>query len=86
MFFISSRPQCVKILLELTENYWCNHSAFHTVRSVDVCQYNNIPLNLYYKTYQIPKLKCFSSGLVVCFAKSTDARYLVENEDVATSE
>ena len=31
---------------------------------------------------QIPKLKCFSSRLVVVFAQSIEARCLVENEDV----
>ena len=32
--------------------------------------------------HQIPKFKCFSSGLVVVFALSIEARCKVENEDV----
>ena len=34
------------------------------------------------KLHQIPKLKCFSSRLVVVFAQSNEARCQVENEDV----
>ena len=32
--------------------------------------------------HHIPKLKCFSSRLAVVFAQSSEARCLVENEDV----
>ena len=32
----------------------------------------DIPSNLYYKTHQIPKLKCFSSCLVVVFVQSIE--------------
>ena len=41
-----------------------------------------IPSILQYKTHPIPKHKCFSSRLAVVFAKSIEARFWVENEDV----
>ena len=34
---------------------------------------NNIPSNLWHNVHHIPKLKCFSSHLVVVFAQSTEA-------------
>ena len=39
-------------------------------------------VNLQYKMYRIPKLKCFSSRLARVFVWSIEARYYVENEDV----
>ena len=36
----------------------------------------------WYKAYQIPKLKCFSSHFAVVFTKCIGARCYVENEDV----
>ena len=45
-----------------------------------------IPSNLQYKPHQIPKLKCFSSRLVVVYAQTIDTRCLVENEDVVGAE
>ena len=42
----------------------------------------NILSNLWYKSHQIPKLKCFLSRLIVVFAHSTEARCQVKNEDV----
>ena len=42
----------------------------------------NLPWNLYYKTHQISKLKCFSSRIAFVFAQSIEAMYSVENEDV----
>ena len=33
-----------------------------------------VPQNLWYKSHQIPKLKCFSSGLIVVFAQSIETR------------
>ena len=44
--------------------------------------YLQLPSNLWYNTNQIPKLQCFSSCLVVVFARSIWARSEVENEDV----
>ena len=41
-----------------------------------------LPSNLWYKSYQIPKLKCFSSRLPVVLAQCIEIRCYVENEDV----
>ena len=42
----------------------------------------DLPLNLQYKSHQLPKLKCFLSPFAVVFAQSIEARCQVENEDV----
>ena len=44
--------------------------------------FGDIPLNLQYKSYQIPKLKWFLFRLAVVFTQSVEARCKVENEDV----
>ena len=49
---------------------------------VKVAARYTLPSNLWYKAYQILKLKCFSPRLADVFVQSIEARCWVENEDV----
>ena len=41
-----------------------------------------LPSNLFYKSHQIPNLKCVLSHLAVNFVQAIEARYQAKNEDV----
>ena len=41
-----------------------------------------VPSNLWYRSHQIPSLKCFSSRHAVLSAQSIEAMCYVDNEDV----
>ena len=58
---------------------FCHYMYLHENIKTPIC---DLPLILWYKPHQIPKLKCFSSLLAAVFAQSTEARSWVENEDV----